>query len=316
MKAVPKRDYKLFSIVIASYNHDKYVIECLNSIKAQNYPYIELIVIDDCSTDTTYQLECEWFEENREKFHNIILLKNDENRGVVKTMNRGLEICTGDYILRFASDDCLLVDAVKKIVSVYSENPECGMICFDGIVGEDFNSISHYLSMKQTIYSEIDYNQLESPFEELYKRDYIAAPGCIVKRETYLQIGLCDANIAIEDWEYWLRVMRSMPVLFSKEKIVFYRQLKDSLSKSPSIEKRKMMNQCALYVLEKYKNDIPRRAAKKVMSVKTSIVLREVLEWREPEYLAYVMDYIKRNNIRLTVRAYIKLLIYKLHCCG
>ena len=124
MKAVPKRDYKLFSIVIASYNHDKYVIECLNSIKAQNYPYIELIVIDDCSTDTTYQLECEWFEENREKFHNIILLKNDENRGVVKTMNRGLEICTGDYILRFASDDCLLVDAVKKIVSVYSENPE------------------------------------------------------------------------------------------------------------------------------------------------------------------------------------------------
>lgn len=315
MKAAPERDYKLFSIVIASYNHDKYVIECLNSIKAQDYPYIELIVIDDCSIDATYQMECEWLEENREKFHNSVLLKNDENRGVVKTMNRGLEICTGDYILRFASDDCLLPGGVRKIVTLYTEYPQFGMICFNGYFGTDFQDITTRTDTVGEIYADKDYNKIKNPFEAMYQKDYIAAPGCIIQRETYLTLGLCDENTLIEDWEYNLRIMKSMPVLFSSEKVVFIRQEANSLSRSPSISRRKMMNQGTLYVLEKYKNDVSAKVYKETIYEKANLVLRETLEWDDPEFLDYVLTYMNRNQVRRSIRAEVKLVLWKARRC-
>lgn len=312
MEKTEEKDMPLFSIVIPSYNHAAYVLECLNSIKMQKYSNIELVIIDDCSTDDTYRLEQQWVAENTEIFENrIILQQNKSNSGVVKTVNKALKLCSGDYIIRLASDDCLLAAAVEKAVEIYSQNSQYGMICFDGLAGENFKEALGNSDNIPTMYHGKNYNQIEKPFEELYKEDYIAAPGCVIKRDTYLKLGLYDEKTWIDDWEYYLRITKNFPILFSFERIVFFRQVADSLSHSPSIAKRKMMNQGVLYVLEKYKSDIPPAISKKVMKRQANQILREVLEWNDEDYLNYIFQYMKRNNIHFTFRAFAKRFLMK-----
>lgn len=69
------------------------------------------------------------------------------------------------------------------------------------------------------------------------------------------------------------------------------------------------MNQGVLYVLEKYKDDVKPQVAKKVMHMRVNLILREVLEWRENEFSAYVLKYMKQNGIRFTLRSFIKFII-------
>lgn len=309
MQELSVSDKGLFTIIIPSYNHEKYVLDCLESIKRQKYPQIEIIIVDDYSQDNTFALEQKWVDENSRFFSNVILLRNDKNMGVVKTVNRGLNLSHGQYIIRLASDDCLLDDAVGNIVNEYKLNMSYGMICFDGVVGESYSQIFQDIESLPTMYGDTDYNQKKNIFEDLYKEDFIAAPGCIIKRETYLKLGLYDENSWIDDWEYYLRTTKNYPILFSKTKVVFFRQVQDSLSHSPSIKKRKMMNQGELYVLEKYKDDVEPKVAKKVLYMRVNLILREVLEWRENEFLSDVLKYMKRNKIKFTLRSFIKLFI-------
>lgn len=309
MQELSVSDKGLFTIIIPSYNHEKYVLDCLESIKRQKYPKIEIIIVDDYSQDHTFALEQKWVDENSKLFSNVVLLRNENNMGVVKTVNRGLNLSHGQYIIRLASDDCLLDDAVDNIVNEYELNASYGMICFDGVAGENYSEIFQDLDAMPTMYGNTDYNQKKSIFEDLYREDFIAAPGCIIKRETYLKLGLYDENSWIDDWEYYLRITKNFPILFSKTKIVFFRQVQDSLSHSPSVKKRKMMNQGVLYVLEKYKDDVKPQVAKKVMHMRVNLILREVLEWRENEFSAYVLKYMKQNGIRFTLRSFIKFII-------
>lgn len=310
MQGLKKENEKLVSVIVPAYNHEDYILDCLNSIKGQTYPWVEVIIVDDSSSDRTYSVAKEWVNKNKNHFYRIELLKNDTNSGVVKTVNKGLELCNGHYIMRLASDDCLLDNAVENIVKIYTENPSYGMICFDGLIGEGYDVNPEELTM-HTLYSDRDNNTRTDIFQELYGEDFIAAPGCVVRRETYLELGVYDENSWIDDWEYYLRIARKLPILFSKVKIVFFRQVNDSLSHSTNINKRKMMNQGILYVLEKYKDDVPENISKKIMYKKVNYILREVLEWREKDFLNYVLSYMKKNNIKFTMRSWVKKLIMK-----
>ena len=200
-------------------------------------------------------------------------------------------------------------NAVLNIVEEYNRHPQYGMICFDGVMGCNYQNAINDMSVLPTLYGGIDNNKKINLFEELYKRDFISAPGCVIKRETYLLLGNYDEKSWIDDWEYFLRIAKNFPIYFSKTKVVFFRQVPNSLSHSSSIKKRMMMNQGELYVLEKYKNDIDIRLSREILKKRVNLILREVLEWKENEFRSYVLDYMNRNNISFTMRSRIKYLI-------
>ena len=313
MQELREENKGLFTIVIPSYNHEEYVLDCLESIKRQKYSKIEIIIVDDHSADNTFELEKKWASENQNMFQNVVVMQNEQNMGVVKTVNKGLHLSNGEYIIRLASDDCLLDDAVENIVNEYCQNPKNGMICFEGVMGEKYSEVFQDITLMPGLYGDIDHNKKQDMFEELYKVDFISAPGCVIKRETYLTLGVYDENSWIDDWEYYLRVAKNLPIFFSKEKVVFFRQVPTSLSHSPNIRKRKMMNQGEMYVLQKYKKDVDASIAKKVMHVRINRVLREVLEWREKEFLSYVLEYMKENKVSFTARSYVKYILFRLY---
>ena len=97
-----------FSIIIPTYNSEKYIENCLEKILKQTYKNIEIIVVDDCSTDDTVKM--------LEKYENIKIYKTKENSRQGAARNIGLEHCIGDYILFIDSDDSLYdLDVIEKI---------------------------------------------------------------------------------------------------------------------------------------------------------------------------------------------------------
>lgn len=86
---------KLVSIIIPCYNQGKYITEVIMSAENQTYKDIEIVFIDDCSTDNSLDI----VNEFSKKFNNIIVLENDTNSGVVESRNRAINAARGFYIL-------------------------------------------------------------------------------------------------------------------------------------------------------------------------------------------------------------------------
>lgn len=89
------------SVIVPSFNSERYISRCLKSLINQTYKNLEIIVIDDCSTDNS----CKIIEEFQKKYNNIILLKNEENKKTFETRRIGMETAIGDYIGFCDADD-------------------------------------------------------------------------------------------------------------------------------------------------------------------------------------------------------------------
>src|SRR5437868_7150756 len=99
-------EYPLVSAEVLCYNHARFVVECLESVKLQNYPNLELIVNDDASTDNSAALIEAWLAENKSIPHRFI--HNKVNRGLCRTLNNALGQASGKYFCGIAADDAWL----------------------------------------------------------------------------------------------------------------------------------------------------------------------------------------------------------------
>ncbi|MDE7177469.1 MAG: glycosyltransferase [Lachnospiraceae bacterium] len=112
------------SVIVPVYNVEAYLRECLESIINQTYKELEILCINDCSTDGSLAVLKE-YEQNDPR---IVILENEKNGGLAYTRNTGLERATGEYVLFVDSDDTIAPDLVKSCMEVVSE---CDMVCFD-----------------------------------------------------------------------------------------------------------------------------------------------------------------------------------------
>ena len=101
------------SIICPIYNSAKYLNECLESLLNQSCNDFQLILVDDCSTDNSYEIALSYLE----KFKNLQLFKNEQNMGVSYTRNKGIDNAVGDYLIFLDSDDLVECDLVEKIIS-------------------------------------------------------------------------------------------------------------------------------------------------------------------------------------------------------
>ena len=106
----------LVSVAVITYNSSKYVLETLESIKAQTYQNIELIISDDCSSDNTMQLCKNWCEQNKERFARIQYVEVEQNTGVSANCNRAEDACEAEWVKLIAGDDMLLPNCVTDFM--------------------------------------------------------------------------------------------------------------------------------------------------------------------------------------------------------
>lgn len=120
----------LVSIRVITYNSSKFVLETLESAKAQTYQNIELIVSDDCSTDNTVEICREWIENNKDRFVRTELITVEKNTGIPSNCNRAVKACRGEWIKGIAGDDILLPHCIEENIK-YAKNNNADFVFSD-----------------------------------------------------------------------------------------------------------------------------------------------------------------------------------------
>lgn len=182
----------MISVIMSCFNEENKVTRAVNSILNQTYTDFEFIICDDCSKDNTYQVLCELAKKDSR----IIVLKNEENLRLSKSLNKCIKIAKGEYIARMDADDISEINRFEEQVKFLDSNPEyafCGttISLFDetGIWG---NRVLQEVPINKSFLST-------SPFVH---------PTIIFRRECLFDVGLyTEKNIGrAEDYELFAKL--------------------------------------------------------------------------------------------------------------
>lgn len=207
----------LVSVIVVSYNHSKYIRENLDSIKAQTYPNIELIIADDASKDNSVEVFEAWLSENnysaKKNFHK-------QNTGFTTTLNECLEMVTGKYVKIIAADDYLHPESIEKCVNVISKSDNIGFV-FSDMYYVDNNS--QFLE-KNLFSSEIYHDSPERLKDALFNKCIVCAPSVLISYQALKSTGKYDPSKIVEDYDRWLKIVTSgYELRCIPEKLVYYR---------------------------------------------------------------------------------------------
>jgi glycosyltransferase involved in cell wall biosynthesis len=196
----------LVSVVIPCYNSARYLAETIASVLAQSYPRIELIVVDDGSTDDTASIAQAY------GVHYVY----QANRGISAARNKGLLHCQGEYVLFLDHDDRLLPRAVATGVRLLEENPECALAVGEHrYIGPDGRAIGH--SNKRAAGRDhylmlLEHNFIETPCSALHRRSGLDVIG-----------GFDESLHGAEDHEFYLRIARKSTWVAHEAPVAEYR---------------------------------------------------------------------------------------------
>lgn len=192
----------LVSVVVVAYNSSKFIIETLESVRAQTYKNIELIITDDHSTDNTVSLSEEWIASNASCFHRALLVCAEKNSGIAQNCNRGFHEVQGEWVKFIAGDDLLECNCIEEFMA--AANEEQGSQFFTaGIVpfGETTDSSVSYPYRK--------YNELTARQQNrmLYGGLDIPGPSLFIKKSLLKQVGGFNERFPfIEDYPLLLKI--------------------------------------------------------------------------------------------------------------
>lgn len=230
-------NHPLVSIPIVTYNSAEFIVETLESVKAQTYPRLELIVSDDCSKDNTVALCRKWLAQNKDRFVRTQLIEAKHNTGVSANLNRAEAACTGEWVKFLDGDDLLLPTCVQDYMDYVEKHPET-IYMFSRIkafgASEERN---RYYTEKAFDYTIFDLDAKQQ-YEKLIWQNCIMSSTCMYNRKKNTELGLKnDERIPLlEDWPRWINVTKKGIQLSFLDKVeVRYRLHEKSLSTSGSI---------------------------------------------------------------------------------
>ena len=222
----------LVSIAVIAYKSAETILETLESIKAQTYPNIELIISDDCSPDNTVELCREWIKQNGERFVRTEVITIEKNKGVSANFNRADNACVGEWVKPIAGDDVLLPNCIQDCVEYVSKVPNTvwlfGRCQTFGVSKEDCKRIDKLFD-----YSFFSLPQHEQLHKLLVEGNCIPAPAAFYHKERVRLLGVRnDERIPnIEDWPKWINLLKAgVHFEFLDKVIVKYRISETSLS--------------------------------------------------------------------------------------
>lgn len=226
----------LVSIVIASFNAEKYILDLLESAKEQTHPRLELILADDCSKDNTKQLVTDWIEQNGKRFERVVTIFSETNQGTSKNLNGGLRECTGEYIKIIDGDDILYPFAVEVLLDTcIKENYEIliGDVYWvqdDGETYAEHHDNETHMREFYAMSAEEQYKDL------LVANSAVISVGEFFKRSFMERFkGFDERYDLLEDYPFWLKVTKAgVKIPFLETKVAKYRQSTTSV-KNPEV---------------------------------------------------------------------------------
>jgi glycosyltransferase involved in cell wall biosynthesis len=210
----PEQKYPLISVIVPAYNAEKYIQTTLESVLNQSYKNIEVIVIDDGSSDDTQAILAD--------YGNRIKTIKTENMGVSHARNTGIEASKGTWIAFLDSDD---IWHPTKLYEQFSSLENCKWSHCDSVyIGENQSG-----EVKRSDYSHIPRNEV---FDELIVENFITTSSVLIEKALLNKFGKFDENLhCLEDWKLWVEIAQENPLAYCDKALLEYRVYSGSTSR-------------------------------------------------------------------------------------
>lgn len=224
----------LVSVIVASYNHAKFLEQRMDSLICQTYQDIEIIVIDDCSHDNSLEVLRKY-----ESHPKVKLIIRDKNGGWVAVSNQGAEMSVGEFVIFANCDDACDPRMIERLVDAMHANPSAGisycrslMIDEDNkLLGDDF--LGREKAFRTKCYHDVLLTQKEMSRFLLHSCVIPNLSAALFRRECYISAGgLTSAYRVCSDWDLFFRVVVRYDVAYIAEPLNEFRQHKTTIRSS------------------------------------------------------------------------------------
>jgi glycosyltransferase involved in cell wall biosynthesis len=225
----------LVSVLVPSYNHEKYVIECLESIKSLNYRRLELILSDDCSPDRTFIVAEQWAQRNADRFERCSIVRQEKNLGIVKNLQFLFDSAQGEYLTYIASDDAFVEAAITSRVALLQESPNLDAVFGNAQLISESGSVLREEFISKRVARELASAKLL--ISSLILNWCVPGPVMMLRRAAVLEdgsLGPLPDDLRTEDWYIYFRLAIRGRLRYVNEVVAKYRMVQSSMSQSTS----------------------------------------------------------------------------------
>lgn len=274
------------TVLISCFNYSQYVGQAIQSILAQDYPNIELIVIDDGSTDASWRVIRELADE-----HHFIAVRN-QNQGLIASVREGVARATGKYFSSLNADDMKHPCAISALVSMMEQDELLGVVGGACQLIDAAGKVRRKLSVKA----------IQGTFDDVFlRRAHLCAPTLLFRTEAILGPQALDSRYPIDDLQMALFVTSSgWKVAVTSEILGNYRVHDANMSRNMLWEYQHV---CRLY--ERYSYSSAYVAARRIVAQRYA---RAAALKNQGDMLGHALDDIRKFNGRLEFRTVIALI--------
>jgi glycosyltransferase involved in cell wall biosynthesis len=199
---------ELITAVIATYNYGRFVTHAVESVLAQTYSNVEIVVVDDGSTDDT--------RERLEPYLDRLRYIHQDNQSVAAARNTGIRAAQGRLIAFLDADDLWHPHKLEVQMRYLSAHPAVGLVAVDRLA----ENAASWPPLEE--YADPQARPLS--VDELIIRPYFAPSGVLVRKECFAKAGLFDTSLRnAEDYDMWIRIAASFPVVKLEAPLWWYR---------------------------------------------------------------------------------------------
>lgn len=209
----------MISVLMCTYNREKYLRKAIDSVLHQTYDNFEFIIVDDGSTDGTETL-IKSYEDSR-----IHYIKMEKNAFYCYAANQGLRHCKGKYVAFMNSDDEWLPEKLEKQLQFLEKNPQYGA-CFTAValMDNDGNNVTDECPYMRDLFAQQYNSQKECLRRLVLKGNTLCHPSALIKKELLARVGgfnLLYCQLA--DYDLWMRLVLEEPIYVLSERMMRFR---------------------------------------------------------------------------------------------
>jgi glycosyltransferase involved in cell wall biosynthesis len=201
------------SVIIPTYNREKFISECVQSVLAQTLPAREIIIVDDGSTDATYNILRDLGFNSLSTKKTVLRYFFQQNRGVSSARNLGIKEARSEYIALLDSDDLWLKSKLDRQVSAFQNDTQSSRLCHtDEIWIRNGVRVNQHKKHKK---------HGGNVFQSCLKLCCISPSSAMMHRSVFEDFGVFDEDLpACEDYDFWLRYSAKEDVNFIDEPLI------------------------------------------------------------------------------------------------
>jgi glycosyltransferase involved in cell wall biosynthesis len=206
------------SVIIPSYNHDKYISEAIQSVLDQTCQDFEIVITDDGSSDNSVEL-IEEFTDPR-----IKLFVFSENKGACLAVNNCIENSTGKFIALLNSDDVFLPNKLEVQLDFLNSHPEIGAVFSYAKIINDESKEFQGEHFYKNVFIQPNRNRFEWLNYFFYNGNCLCHPSILIRRDCYKNVGFYDPRFAqLPDFDFWIRLCQRYEIYIIPEELICFR---------------------------------------------------------------------------------------------